>query len=95
METYNIQSILYGAAIVFLLASIYYSYKRRRANSAKAMGVASSKMNVCMGSMLIALGIIPLFINVQSWVHFTVGIVFTLLGLFNLFAGLRNLSLYR
>lgn len=90
-----VQNALYILAVLFMLASIYFSFKQRRADSPQKQGFIASKMNISMGIMLILLGSIQLFLNTKSWVHFTVGIVFVLLGLFNLFAGLRNYGLYR
>lgn len=90
-----VQSILYFIAVLFLIGSIYFSFKRRRGTSQMEQGLAASKMNICMGLMLVTLGIMQLFITIQTWVNFTVGIVFALLGLFNLFAGIRNHSIYR
>lgn len=92
---YIVQNVLYILAVLFMLASIFYSFKQRRADSPKAQGLAASKMNISMGMMLLLLGSIQLFLNTQSWIHFTVGVIFTLLGLFNLFAGIRNHNAFR
>jgi hypothetical protein len=47
-----------------------------------------------MGAMLISIAIIQLFLFTGSTVRVIVGAVMLLLGLFNLFAGIRNYGLY-
>jgi hypothetical protein len=54
----------------------------------------AAKMNISMGAMLISIAIIQLFLFTGSTVRVIVGAVMLLLGLFNLFAGIRNYSLY-
>jgi len=52
-------------------------------------------MNIAMGVMLILLALIQMLLFAGSTLRVIVGAVFLLLGLFNLFAGLRNHSVYR
>ncbi|WP_243735243.1 YtpI family protein [Paenibacillus turpanensis] len=90
-----ISRILVIVIAVFSALSIYYSVMSRRAADMTRKAQLSSKMNICMGSMLIAVSAVQLVLFEESKVRSVVGIVFLLLGLFNLFAGIRNLSLLR
>jgi uncharacterized membrane protein len=49
-------------------------------------------MNICMGLMLIFIAALMMILFTGSSVKVVVGGLFILLGLFNLFAGLRNHS---
>jgi hypothetical protein len=51
-------------------------------------------MNMSMGFMLIFISLIQMFLFSGSTLRVVIGALFFLLGLFNLFAGLRNHSHY-
>lgn len=89
---------LHGALLFIfacsLFGSVLFSVRYRRQVSRKARGMDSAKMNICMGAMLISIAIIQLFLFTGSTVRVIVGAVMLLLGLFNLFAGIRNYGLY-
>lgn len=85
---------LYTAVILTLLFSMYYSVKRRRADSHKSSGLYSARMNICMGSMLVFIALIQILLFEETTVRIIVGSVFLLLGLFNVFAGIRNHTIY-
>ncbi|TNJ58681.1 hypothetical protein FE784_38015 [Paenibacillus hemerocallicola] len=89
---------LHGALLVIfacsLFGSVLFSVRYRRQVSRKARGMDAAKMNISMGAMLISIAIIQLFLFTGSTVRVIVGAVMLLLGLFNLFAGIRNYSLY-
>jgi uncharacterized membrane protein len=84
------QYLLYTIAILSAALWIYYSIKSRRADNAKTHGILTARMNMAMGSMLISIASVQLFMFLDSWVRLTVGTLFLLLGCFNLFAGIRN-----
>ncbi len=86
---------LTALVVLFSALSVWFSFKSRRAKDLKEKAQLTSKMNICMGVMLIAISFVQLLFFEESTVRTVVGIVFLLLGLFNLFAGLRNLSLLR
>jgi hypothetical protein len=90
----TLQYILYTAVVVTSLMSFYYSSRRRRADTVKKGGLYSARMNICMGLMLIFIALIQIVMFENSTVRVIVGSLFLLLGLFNLFAGLRNHSVY-
>ncbi|MNH47365.1 hypothetical protein D3C79_1105570 [compost metagenome] len=52
-------------------------------------------MNISMGVMLIFIAFVQMFLAGESTLRIVIGAVFLVMGVFNLFAGLRNLSIYR
>jgi uncharacterized membrane protein HdeD (DUF308 family) len=76
--------------IVSSILSATYSFKARRSTDARLRGLYSSKMNISMGIMLIFIALIQMFMYSGSSIRVVVGALFILLGLFNLFAGIRN-----
>lgn len=80
-----------GALIVLCcIGSVYFSFRYRRSADGRLQGLYASRMNICMGLMLVFISLIQLFLFSGSTARVIVGAVFLLLGLFNLFAGLRN-----
>ncbi len=90
----TLQYMLYTAVVVTSLLSFWYSSRRRRADSVKKTGLYTAKMNICMGLMLLFIATIQILLFEGSTVRVIVGSIFLLIGLFNLFAGLRNHSVY-
>ncbi|MBD2863781.1 MULTISPECIES: YtpI family protein [Paenibacillus] len=89
-----LQGALLIVFAVSLLGSVFFSIRYRRQHSRKARGTDSAKMNISMGLMLISISVIQLFLFTGSSVRVVVGAVMLLLGLFNLFAGIRNYGIY-
>lgn len=90
-----IHYFLYIAAILSAGLSFYYSIKSKRSTEVKTRGLYSARMNVSMGFMLISFAAVQLFLyGFDSWIRVGVGFAFLLIGLFNLFAGIRNHSHY-
>lgn len=94
METI-ISSIASVLIFISLLFSLFYSVRSRQAKEPIRKGILGGKLNISMGVMLILISIIQLLYSNESTLRIVLGAVFLLLGLFNLFAGLRNLSFYR
>ncbi len=87
--------LLYLTAILSLGFSIHYSIKSKKAKETLKKGLLNARMNISMGVMLICFAFVQLFLyGFESWVRVGVGFVFLLIGLFNLFAGIRNHSHY-
>lgn len=95
IENVILQTLLSIGVIASLAATVYYSLKHRRSADPKTRGLLAARMNIVMGIMLILLALIQMLLFTGSTVRVIVGAVFLLLGLFNLFAGLRNHSIYR
>ncbi len=70
--------------------SVIYSFRSRRQAEPVLRGLYAARMNVCMGLMLIFIASIQMFLYTGSTVRVIVGAVLLVIGLFNLFAGLRN-----
>ncbi|MBP2002543.1 hypothetical protein J2Z69_003629 [Paenibacillus shirakamiensis] len=90
----SIEYVLYAALIIACVCSLFFSFKSRRSLDAHTRGVSGARMNVSMGAMLISLALIQMFIFSGSTLRVVIGALFLVLGAFNIFAGLRNLTLY-
>lgn len=89
-----LQYVLYFLIILTSGSSVYFSVKYRRQTNAVLRGLYAARMNICMGLMLIVLAVIQLFFFPGSNTRIILGTLFLLLGLFNLFAGIRNHSFF-
>lgn len=90
-----LSSITSVLIFISLLFSITYSIRSRQAKEPILKGILTGKLNISMGAMLIFISIIQLIYSNESTLRIVLGAIFLLLGLFNLFAGLRSLSFYR
>ncbi|WP_274652254.1 YtpI family protein [Paenibacillus humicola] len=77
------------------VGSVYFSFKSRRLSDARLRGLNAARMNICMGFMLVLIALFFMLAYSGSTLKVIVGALFIVLGLFNLFAGLRNHSVYR
>lgn len=89
-----ILSVLVILVILSSISSVVFSIRSRRATDSRLHGLYVARMNISMGLMLIFIAFIQMFMFSGSTVRVIVGAVFLLLGLFNLFAGLRNHAVY-
>ncbi|TYP71175.1 YtpI family protein [Paenibacillus methanolicus] len=87
--------VLIIAIIAVSVCSVTFSFKARRSSDARVRGLNTSLMNVCMGVMLMLLSLFFLLLYSGSTVKVIVSTLLIIIGLFNLFAGLRNHSVYR
>lgn len=90
-----LQWLLSGGIIVTLLLTVFYSYKSRRNTDGRLRGLYAARTNICMGFMLVFMALIQMVLFAGSSLRVVIGAVFLLLGLFNLFAGLKNHGLFR
>lgn len=90
-----IQTLLVAVILITLFASVYFSFKYRRQTSRRARGLDAAKMNISMGIMLIAISLVQLLLFTGSSTRVVIGAIFLLLGLFNLFAGIRNHAMFK
>ncbi len=80
-----------GALIVLSsFSSVFFSIRARRTADGRLRGLYAARMNISMGLMLILIAVIQMFMFSGSTLRVVIGALFMLLGLFNLFAGLRN-----
>jgi len=87
--------ILLGLITAALIFSVFYSFRSRTQQDAARRGLYTARMNISMGLMLVGLALLQLLVFEMSTVRVILGTVFLLLGLFNLFAGLKNQTVYR
>lgn len=85
-----LQTVLAFAVILLAVLSFVFSIMHRRTRSPERKGLLQARMNISMGLMLMAIAAIQILLFESSTVRIIVGTVFLLLGLFNLFAGLKN-----
>ncbi|MEW9698308.1 YtpI family protein [Paenibacillus sp. SI8] len=85
-----IQGILFTLICILLALSVYFSFRARREKETAKRGLYSARMNICMGLMLVLIAVTQLFFFSESSFRRIFGTVCVLLGLFNLFAGIRN-----
>lgn len=86
----TIQIVLSVLIVISLLFTVYYSFRYRRGQDARLRGLYAARMNVAMGVMLTVIAISQLFFFTDSVTRRIFGTICLLLGLFNLFAGIRN-----
>ncbi|MGV2885153.1 YtpI family protein [Paenibacillus taichungensis] len=92
-----IDVLKYVLIAIFALAmvcSALNSIRSRRTTDPIATGLYRSWTNVWMGSMLIILSLILMFVFTGSTLSVVVEALFLIMGAYNLFAGLRNRSYY-
>lgn len=90
-----IQWIFSPVIFISLLCSIYFSVKSRQAKEPIRKGILGGRLNISMGIMLIFISFVQLFLSDESTLRIVLGAIFLVLGIFNLFAGLRNVSHYQ
>lgn len=87
---FAIQITLFSLICILLALSLYFSFRSRRETDPARRGLFSARMNICMGLMLVLIAITQIFFFSESSFRRIFGTVLVLLGLFNLFAGIRN-----
>lgn len=86
--------LLFIGIIVTSVLSVTNSFKARRSSQAIDRGLYAARMNIYMGIMLVLIALIAMLMYNGSTVLVIIGAVFLILGLFNMFAGIRNQSFY-
>ncbi|WP_068773521.1 YtpI family protein [Paenibacillus sp. FJAT-26967] len=90
----TIQIALSVLIFITLLFSVIFSFRSRRQTDPKQKGINTALMNISMGLMLIVIAITQLFFMSDTATRRVFGTVCMLLGLFNLFAGIRNYAYF-
>ncbi|WP_246042381.1 YtpI family protein [Cohnella pontilimi] len=78
--------------VVTSVLSAVFSYRARRSADPVLRGLNTARMNICMGLMLVFISLIQMIVFTGSTLRVVIGAIFQVLGLFNLFAGMRNQS---
>lgn len=84
------QYVLSTGFIAALLSSIVFAVRSRSQQDPQKRGLLAARTNISMGIMLLSVATLQLIDFTMSWLRFFVLIMFALVGLFNLFAGLRS-----
>ncbi|GGI44309.1 hypothetical protein GCM10008018_06460 [Paenibacillus marchantiophytorum] len=87
---FAIQITLFILICLLLALSVYFSFRSRREQDVAKRGLYSARMNICMGLMLILIAVTQIFFFSESSFRRIFGTVLVLLGVFNVFAGIRN-----
>lgn len=81
--------------MITLVMSVVFSFKARREKAQNIRGLQTARMNISMGIMLKFIAGVQLLLSAESTIRIVIGALFLVLGIFNLFAGLRNHSIFR
>ncbi|HZG58451.1 YtpI family protein [Paenibacillus sp.] len=82
--------VFYAAIALACVGSVAFSLLARRATEPKARGLHAARTNLCMGALLVLAAAVQFVLFEPDTVRIIVGSLFLLIGIFNLFAGLRN-----
>jgi hypothetical protein len=85
---------LLAVVLLTLIFSLYFSIRYRLQKEPRMRGLYAARMNISMGIMLVALALIQMLLFEENRVRAIIAALFILLGLFNLFAGIRNHTAY-
>jgi glucan phosphoethanolaminetransferase (alkaline phosphatase superfamily) len=91
----TLQLILFLLIALAVAVSIAYSIRFRREIEPIRKGIYNARLNISMGIMLIFIALSQLFFFNDSNLRRIFGTVCLLMGLFNLFAGIRNHGAYQ
>ncbi|MFC4809281.1 YtpI family protein [Paenibacillus sp. GCM10023250] len=93
-----VNALHWAIVLVICLTSVMsavYSYRARRTSDARRRGMLAARTNMCMGAMLVFIALFMMLAFSGSTVKVIISALIIVIGLFNLFAGLRNNSVYR
>lgn len=93
MQWYHL--LLVAGIVLTLALSVLYSIGYRRQRDPVLRGLNAARMNISMGLLLIGLAVLQAALFKMSSLRLGLATVFALVGLFNLFAGRKNLVYYR
>lgn len=85
--------IIIGICFTSLL-SVFFSFKARRQSDMRLRGLYAARLNMSMGVMLLFIALFFMLAYTGSTIKVIIGSLLLVIGLFNLFAGLRNHSVY-
>jgi uncharacterized membrane-anchored protein len=86
--------VVYTLFLATFALTVFYSFVYRRQTSAKKRGLFAARMNMSMGAMLLSIALLQIILFSGSTVRVIFGAVCLVLGLFNMFAGIRNHGTY-
>ncbi|MCG7405846.1 YtpI family protein [Paenibacillus sp. ACRRX] len=87
---YVIQLILTLLICLASISSVFFSFRSRRSKNVLQRGLFAARTNICMGLLLILIAVFQMTMFTGSTLRVIIGAILLALGVFNLFAGLRN-----
>lgn len=90
-----VRTVLTVFILSALIGSAFYSIRYRRQTDPALRGLFAARMNICMGAMLLGIAAIQTATFAMSTGRLILAVLFALIGLYNLFAGIRNHSYFR
>lgn len=88
----TLQWIFGLVVVVTSVLAVLFSFRSRRSRDPILRGLYGARMNMSIGTTLIFLALIQMVLFSGSTLRVIVGALFMVMGLFNLFAGMRNHS---
>lgn len=85
-----IQLTLFILICLLLGLTLFYSIRSRREPDAAKRGLYTARMNIFMGLMLVLIAVTQIFFFSESSFRRIFGTVLVLIGVFNVFVGIRN-----
>lgn len=86
--------IVYSLIILQLIITVYYSFRARRQADPLKRGLYFARMNIMIGVLFITLSLAQLFGTPYNFLLIGFAILVLLVGLYNLFVGIRNHGVY-
>ncbi|WP_379135860.1 YtpI family protein [Paenibacillus sp. sgz500958] len=90
----TIKYLLFILLVIFVISAALFSIAARRTPDPLDKGLKRSALNILMGAMLVTLALMSMFLFHGSTLSVIIEAVFILMGLFNMFSGLRSRSYY-
>ncbi|WP_040952599.1 YtpI family protein [Gorillibacterium massiliense] len=84
----------FACVLISLVSTLVFSFRYRLQKEPLSRGLNAARMNISMGILLVALAMIQMLLFEESRVRTIVAALFILIGLYNLFAGVRNHAFY-
>jgi len=89
-----IKYLLFILLVIFVIGAAFFSTASRRATDPVEKGQKRSVMNVLMGAMLVDLALMAMFLFHGSTLNIIIEAAFLIIGLFNIFSGIRSNTYY-
>lgn len=89
-----IKYLLFILLVIFVIGAAVYSVSSRRATDPLHKRLKRSVMNIMLGAMLITLSLMSMFLFRGSTINIIVESIFLVIGVFNIFSGIRSYSYY-
>ncbi len=86
--------IVFSLLIVQLLLTVYFSVRARTTLEPLRRGIFFARMNIMIGVTFLTLSLAQLFLSPYSWWRVSFAILVMLIGLYNLYVGIRNHGFY-